>query len=191
MWINNESGEYQFLWSPMIRTSPDAGFEQMAGWYKEGVPSLTADSPSLGTYAHLSCMAQHPLSDGYPSMVTLSGGYNGSDSVTNLLVMSNVGDGDWQWHSNSLGIGQPRSEHSCLSFDYLGESGLLVAGGFSIANNGIVPSSLGSMVFMFSEFGYHDYLNNVFNDLAEMVEESYVFGLANWTVSLRWVEGFS
>eukprot|EP00091_Calanus_sinicus_P017088 TRINITY_DN3687_c0_g1_i1.p1 TRINITY_DN3687_c0_g1~~TRINITY_DN3687_c0_g1_i1.p1 ORF type:complete len:207 (+),score=65.74 TRINITY_DN3687_c0_g1_i1:58-621(+) len=54
MWINKESGEYQFLWSPMIRTSADAGFEQMAGWYKDSVPNLTSDSPSLGTYAHLS-----------------------------------------------------------------------------------------------------------------------------------------
>ena len=36
------------------------------------------------------------------------------------------------------------------------------------------------MVFMFSDFGNHDDLNNVFDDLAEMREERSAFGLANW-----------
>ena len=180
MWMNKSTGEYQFLWSPMNRKSPDVGFDQMAGWYKDSVPTLTTDFPSLGSYAHLSCLAQHPLSDGYPSMVTLSGGYNGSDSLSNLLVMSNVGEGDWQWHTNSLDIGQPRSEHSCISFDLLGESGVLLAGGFSINGGGIVPSSLSSLVFMFAENGNHDDLSNMFTGMAEMVKARAGFGLANW-----------
>ena len=112
--------------------------------------------------------------------MTLSGGYNGSDSLSILLVMSNVGEGDWQWHTNSLDIGQPRSEHSCISFDLLGESGVLLAGGFSINGGGIVPSSLSSLVFMFAENGNHDDLSNMFTGMAEMVEARAGFGLANW-----------
>merc|ERR1712123_378081 len=76
MWMNKNSGEFEFLYSPMHKTSPDAGADKMAGWYKSSVPNLVANSPSLGTYVDRSCLAQHPL--------------------------SNVGDGDWQWHRNSI-----------------------------------------------------------------------------------------
>ena len=55
----------------MVKNGEDAGFEEMAGWYRDQVPNLPA---TLGSYVNVSCLAQHPLSDGYPSMITLSGG---------------------------------------------------------------------------------------------------------------------
>merc|ERR1712215_619020 len=181
MWLDKDSGEYEFLWSPMIRSDADASFEQMAGWYRDSVPNLVMESPSLGEYAYLSCLAGHTLSDGYPSMVTLSGGYNGSESLNELLIMGNLGDGDWEWHRNSILLGETRSDHACLSLDYLGESGLLVGGGYSIPTGGIVPSSLNSLQFLFSEYGNHDDLSNYFNGLTDMVEGRSGFGLANWS----------
>merc|ERR1711915_439805 len=177
MWLNKDSGEYEFLWSPMIRSDTDAGFEQMAGWSRDSVPNLVMESPSLGAYAYLSCLAGHTLSDGYPSMVTLSGGYNGSESLNELLIMSNLGDGDWEWHRNSIPLGETRSDHACLSLDYLGESGLLVGGGYSIPTGGIVPSSLNSLQFLFSDWGKYDGEYN--NDLKEG-SGKYTFSNGDW-----------
>jgi hypothetical protein len=179
MWMNKETGEYQFLWSPMNRIDQDSGYEQMAGWYQDGLPNLAADFPALGTYDHLSCMATVQLLSN-PSMITLSGGYSGTDSLNDLLLLSNDENGDWQWHKNSVSIGQNRSEHSCLHVEYMGELGLLLAGGFRIQKNGIVPSSLSSMVFLYAEEDNNSNLGNNFDEMGNMNEARAAFGLANW-----------
>merc|ERR1712061_61939 len=57
MWVNQTSGEYQFLWSPMHRNGADVGFEQMAGWYFDQVPNLSPNFYDLGIYARSSCIA--------------------------------------------------------------------------------------------------------------------------------------
>jgi len=178
MWLNKNSGEYEFLWSPMMHPGGNAGAEEMVGWYRDQVPGLPA---TLGPYVNLSCLAQHRLSDGYPSMVTLSGGMDAElTSLSNLLLMSNVEDGDWQWHSNSVDIGEPRTSHSCITFDYLGESGLLVVGGHQHLKGAITATTLPSMVFLYGEQENHQDLGNVFDGLAEMRQSRSSFGLANW-----------
>jgi len=177
MWLNKNTGEYEFLWSPMVRNGDDAGFEEMAGWYRDQVPNLPA---TRGPYVNVSCLAQHPLSDGYPSMVTLSGGMDAEQtSLSDLLLMSNVG-AEWQWHDNSVDIGQPRTSHSCLSFDYLGESGLLLVGGYQHLKGAIAATTLGSSLFFYAEYENHEDLGNVFDGLAEMNDPRSTFGLANW-----------
>jgi len=184
MWINKTSGEYQFLWSPMVRNGEDVGFEQMAGWYFDQVPNLSPNFYDLGMYARLSCIAGFTINNqgGYPSMLSISGGYNGSDSLSDLLLMSNIGDGDWEWHFNSMDIGQPRSDHSCIRFSYLGMRGLLLAGGYSYCSTcgGAAPSTLDSLVFMFPENDNHDDLSNANTGIANMVEARSGFGLENW-----------
>jgi len=179
MWLNTNTQEYEFLWSPMTKNGEDAGWEEMAGWYRDQVPNLPA---TLGPYVAMSCLAQHPLSDGYPSMVTLSGGIDAEQtSIADLLLMSNVGGGpDWQWHNNSVNIGQPRTSHSCLSFDYLGESGLLLVGGFEHQKNAIAAITLGSSLYLYADFENHEDLSNVFDGIAEMNDPRHSFGLANW-----------
>jgi len=179
MWLNMNTQEYEFLWSPMTKNGEDAGWEEMAGWYRDQVPNLPA---TLGPYVDLSCLAQHPLSDGYPSMVTLSGGIDEEyTSISDLLLMSNVGGGpDWQWHYNSVNIGQPRTSHSCLSFDYIGERGVLLVGGFEHQKNAIAATTLGSSLYLYADYENHEDLSNVFDGFAEMNAPRHSFGLANW-----------
>ena len=179
MWLNMNTQEYEFLWSPMTKNGEDAGWEEMGGWYRDQVPNLPA---TLGPYVDLSCLAQHPLSDGYPSMVTLSGGIDEEyTSISDLLLMSNVGGGpDWQWHYNSVNIGQPRTSHSCLSFDYIGERGVLLVGGFEHQKNAIAATTLGSSLYLYADYENHEDLSNVFDGIAEMNAPRHSFGLANW-----------
>ena len=129
-----------------------------------------------------SCLAQHPLSDGYPSMVTLSGGMNDEyASIPDLLLMSNVGGGpEWQWHYNSVDIGQPRTSHSCISFDYLGERGVLLVGGYNHEKNAIETRTLGNSLYLYADFENHEDLGNTFDGFAEMITPRHTFGLANW-----------
>eukprot|EP00091_Calanus_sinicus_P005749 TRINITY_DN16258_c0_g1_i1.p1 TRINITY_DN16258_c0_g1~~TRINITY_DN16258_c0_g1_i1.p1 ORF type:complete len:150 (+),score=35.96 TRINITY_DN16258_c0_g1_i1:45-452(+) len=62
----------------------------------------------------------------------------------------------------------------------MGELGLLLAGGFRIQENGIVPSSLSSMVFLSAYEDNNSDLGSYFDGMGEMNEARAAFGLANW-----------
>ena len=61
-------------------------------------------------------------------------------------------DDDNSFHerkNNSIGLDQPRSEHSCKEYNLLGARGLLIAGGFSKASDSDTPTTLGTMEYFF------------------------------------------
>jgi len=184
VWKNKTTGMYDMLWAP---GNQEAG--EMVGWKRLKPADMyppSLDGGALGSHPKLSCVVQPDFSDGYPLMITFSGGFDADHSLDQLLIDDAHVDVDddnpynHEWKNNSIGLGQPRSEHSCKEYEVLGTAGLLVVGGFSKESGSDTATTLDTMEFLFPDPGAHSDIANSFQGLQNMQEPRAGFGLADW-----------
>merc|ERR1711936_113332 len=179
MWRNKTSGNYDWLWAP--GAAEDGG--GMVGWLRQSTPD-SVEGGALGSDPGLACVAQPEFSsDGYPLMTTISGGFDTDHSLDMLIIDDAHVDDDnpfHEWKDNSIGLGQPRSGHSCRKFEMLGTGGVLLAGGFSLESGSSTPTNLDTMEFMFPDPGAHSDIANTFRGFQPMQQPRAGFGLADW-----------
>merc|ERR1719347_84062 len=179
VWRNKTTGMYDFLWAPGAAQDDGA----MVGWMRHSTPA-SLDSAALGSEPRLSCVVQPVFSsDGYPIMVTFSGGFDTDHSLDQVLIDdAHVDDEDpyHEWKNNSIGLGQPRSEHSCTKFEMLGTGGVLLVGGFSLKSGSDTRTTLPTMEFLFPDPGAHSDIGNIFRGFQPMKQPRAGFGLADW-----------
>jgi len=178
LWKNKKSGQLEFLWS-MAEWDRNPG-SKMYGWLREdSFPGLPKNS--LGIYPKLNCISNILVDDGYPWMISFSGGFDGLMIQEELIVY-----GSYQgWQNNSLGIGEPRAAHSCLRFELHQWPGLLLAGGIGISPESGEYSTLNSMHFMYPNEKENSDDGSSYEVFEPMIQPRSEFGLAEWGSDLE------
>ena len=161
---------YDMLWAPRSEeNSLEMTGRQLLKPAEQYPPSL--DAGDLGSHPKLSCVAQPDFPDGYPLMITFSGGFDTDHSLDQLLIDDAHVDDDNPYHhewKNSIGLGQSRSEHYYKEYDLLGTRGLLTVGGFTKASGSDTPTTLDTMEYMFADYGDHSDIANTYQGLPNM-----------------------